>query len=110
MNPTPLKPRHLLAIAFHFPPLQGSSGVHRMVAFARYLPRHDWSVTLLTVKTGAYGRVRAENVHLIPRDWKCSGRRLWTRPVNSLCGAITGAGWRCQTAGRAGFLPGSGWA
>jgi len=41
--------KRLLLIAFHFPPLQGSTGVHRSLAFARYLGQHGWEVTVLTV-------------------------------------------------------------
>jgi glycosyltransferase involved in cell wall biosynthesis len=58
--------KRLLLVAFHFPPLQGSTGVHRSLAFARYLGRHGWEVTVLTVTPGAYPRQAVDNNELIP--------------------------------------------
>ena len=58
--------RRLLAIAYHVPPIQGSSGVHRTLAFARYLRDFDWATTILTVTPRAYANVRPENDSLIP--------------------------------------------
>ena len=60
--------KRLLLVAFHFPPLQGSTGVHRSLAFARYLGRHGWDVTVLTVTPGAYPRQSVDNNELIPED------------------------------------------
>jgi len=59
-------PKRLLLIAFHFPPLQGSTGVHRSLAFARYLGEHGWEVTVLTATPGAYPRQSLENNALMP--------------------------------------------
>jgi hypothetical protein len=42
-------------IAFHFPPVQGSSGVQRSLKFARYLPEHGWKPLILTAHARAYG-------------------------------------------------------
>jgi len=53
--------KRLLLIAFHFPPLQGSTGVHRALAFSRYLGRHGWDVTVLTATPGAYPRQSLDN-------------------------------------------------
>ncbi len=58
--------RRLLAIAYHFPPIQGSSGLHRTLAFARYLSEWNWSTTVLTVSPRAYASTRAENEKMIP--------------------------------------------
>lgn len=58
--------RRLLAIAYHFPPIQGSSGVLRTLAFARYLEDHDWNTTILTVSPRAYEASRPENAELVP--------------------------------------------
>lgn len=63
---TDLQERRLLAIAFHFPPIQGSSGVHRTLAFARYLKDYHWATTVLTASPKAYTRIRNENEQLIP--------------------------------------------
>jgi glycosyltransferase involved in cell wall biosynthesis len=58
--------KRLLLIAFHFPPLQGSTGVHRSLAFSRYLGRHGWDVTVLTATPGAYPRQSLDNNALLP--------------------------------------------
>ena len=60
--------KRLLLVAFHFPPLQGSSGIHRTLSLARYLPRDGWEVTVLTVSPYAYRNIRQENLSLIPQD------------------------------------------
>lgn len=58
--------RRLLMVAFHFPPIQGSSGVHRTLAFAKYLRDFGWEATVLTASPRAYASVREENVEMIP--------------------------------------------
>ncbi len=46
--------RKLLAIAYHYPPIHRSSGVHRTVNFVRHLPDHGWQPSVLTVQPRAY--------------------------------------------------------
>lgn len=46
--------RSVLLIAFHFPPIQGSSGWQRTFRFAQYLPSHGWRPIVLTVDPRAY--------------------------------------------------------
>jgi glycosyltransferase involved in cell wall biosynthesis len=58
--------RRLLIIAFHFPPLQGSTGIYRTLGFAKYLPEHGWDVRVLTASATAYPEVRAENLSIVP--------------------------------------------
>ncbi len=41
-------------IAFHFPPLAGSSGIQRTLRFARHLPRFGWQPLILTAHPRAY--------------------------------------------------------
>lgn len=57
---------HLLIVAFHFPPLQASSGLHRPLAFARYLLSAGWRITVLTAAERAYEKTYPENLRLIP--------------------------------------------
>lgn len=40
--------KRLLLVSYYYPPLTGS-GVFRPLRFSKYLPRHDWDVTVLTV-------------------------------------------------------------
>ena len=56
--------KRLLMIAYHFPPLAGSSGVQRALRFARYLPEFGWEPVVLTVHKRAYDQVREE--HILP--------------------------------------------
>jgi glycosyltransferase involved in cell wall biosynthesis len=73
--------KRLLLVAYHFPPVQGSTGVTRTLAFARYLREFDWDVTVLTVHPRAYTSERPENLALIPdyvqveRAWALDARR-----------------------------------
>jgi glycosyltransferase involved in cell wall biosynthesis len=60
--------KRLLLIAFHFPPVQGSTGVHRSLAFSRYLGRHGWDVTVLTATPSAYPRQSLDNNALVPQN------------------------------------------
>ncbi len=46
--------RAVLLIAFHFPPIRGSSGWQRSLRFAQYLPRFGWRPIVLTVDPRAY--------------------------------------------------------
>ncbi len=41
-------------IAFHFPPLRGSSGIQRTLRFVQHLPRYGWQPIVLTAHPRAY--------------------------------------------------------
>ena len=49
-----LRPRRVLMVAYHFPPLQGGSGVLRTQGFARYLPEAGWQPLVLSASPRAY--------------------------------------------------------
>lgn len=44
----------VLMIAYHFPPLRGSSGIQRTLRFCRYLPEFGWNPIVLTAHPRAY--------------------------------------------------------
>ncbi|ARO86535.1 glycosyltransferase [Nitrosospira lacus] len=46
--------KRVLMIAFHFPPMRGSSGILRTLKFSRYLPEFDWEPIVLTAHPRAY--------------------------------------------------------
>lgn len=46
--------KRLLVIAYHFPPLVGSSGIQRTLRFAQHLPTFGWEVVVLTCHPRAY--------------------------------------------------------
>ena len=41
-------------IAFHYPPLRGSSGIQRTLSFSRDLPDHGWEPIVLSAHPRAY--------------------------------------------------------
>ncbi|MEE8106621.1 MAG: glycosyltransferase [Planctomycetota bacterium] len=60
--------KRVLMIAYHFPPVSGSSGVHRTLQFARYLRDHDWQPTVLTVHPRAYRETDDSQLEQVPDD------------------------------------------
>ena len=60
-----ISPR-VLMIAFHYPPIGVSSGVHRTLAFSKYLPKYGWEPMVLTVKPSAYAQMREDQLDEIP--------------------------------------------
>lgn len=59
---------HVVLIAFHFPPLHGSSGLQRPLALARYLHEHNWQPAVLTARPQAYESVDLASVGTIPPE------------------------------------------
>lgn len=53
-------------IAYHFPPIQASSGIHRTVSFCGAMARGGWETTVMTVTRGALTSRRDENESLVP--------------------------------------------
>ena len=60
--------KRLLMIAFHFPPLAGSSGIQRTLCFARHLPRFGWEPLILTAHPRAYERLSNDQLMDVPSD------------------------------------------
>ncbi len=56
----------VLMVAYHYPPIQSSSGVHRTLSFSRYLPEHGWRATVLTVSRNALMHWLPKNEAMIP--------------------------------------------
>jgi glycosyltransferase involved in cell wall biosynthesis len=52
--------KRLLMIAYHFPPMAGSSGVQRCLRFAQHLPEFGWEPLILTAHRRAYEQVAAD--------------------------------------------------
>jgi glycosyltransferase involved in cell wall biosynthesis len=46
--------RTVLLIAYHFPPLRGSSGLQRTLRFAQHLPKFGWRPVVLSIDPRAY--------------------------------------------------------
>lgn len=60
--------KRVLMIAYHFPPMHGSSGMQRTLRFARYLPDHGWEPIVLTPSPRAYQQTDAGQLADIPQQ------------------------------------------
>lgn len=58
--------KRVLMIAYHFPPLAGSSGIQRTLRFARYLPEFGWEPLVLTAHPRAYPRRSDDQLADVP--------------------------------------------
>lgn len=56
----------ILMVAFHMPPLRGSSGIQRTLRFSRYLPEFGWNPVILTAHPRAYDAVSDDLLADIP--------------------------------------------
>jgi len=60
--------KRVLMIAYHFPPIQGSSGVHRTVQFARHLPGFGWAPIVVSIHPRAYPAIGDESWAKLPAE------------------------------------------
>lgn len=60
--------KRVLMIAYHFPPLAGSSGIQRTLRFAKYLPDFGWQPLVLTTTTNAYARTSDDQLKDVPQN------------------------------------------
>lgn len=58
--------KRVLMVAYHFPPLAGSSGVQRTLRFAQYLPRFGWEPLVLTTHPRAYEQTSEDLLKNVP--------------------------------------------
>jgi glycosyltransferase involved in cell wall biosynthesis len=60
--------KRVLMIAFHFPPLRGSSGIQRTLKFAQYLLQFGWTPVVLSAHPRAYGNSGDDQLRDIPAE------------------------------------------
>jgi len=58
----------VLMIAYHYPPVGFSSGVHRTLKFSQYLSEHGWEPLVLTISPHAYERTSDHQLKDIPQS------------------------------------------
>ncbi len=58
--------KRVLMIAYHFPPLAGSSGIQRTLRFVQHLPAFGWEPIVLTAHPRAYDQTSADLVGEVP--------------------------------------------
>jgi len=56
----------VLMVAYHFPPLAGSSGIQRTLRFVQHLPQFGWEAVVLTASPRAYERLSDDLLDEIP--------------------------------------------
>jgi glycosyltransferase involved in cell wall biosynthesis len=62
----PMSDKRLLMIAYHFPPLAGSSGIQRTLRLVQQLPRLGWTPLVLTADRRAYERTATDLERDVP--------------------------------------------
>jgi glycosyltransferase involved in cell wall biosynthesis len=58
--------KRVLMVAYHFPPLAGSSGIQRTLRFVQHLPAFGWQPLVLTIRPSAYERTNPDLDGAIP--------------------------------------------
>ena len=58
--------KRLLLIAYHFPPLAGSSGIQRTLRFVQHLPKFGWEPIVLSASPQAYERTSNDLMADVP--------------------------------------------
>ena len=58
--------KRILMIAYHFPPLAGSSGIQRTLRFVQHLPALGWQPLVLTADPRAYENTSADLLKDVP--------------------------------------------
>ena len=54
--------KRVLMVAFHFPPMRGSSGIQRTLRFVQHLPKFGWEPLVLTAHERAYEETNQESL------------------------------------------------
>lgn len=60
--------KRVLMVAYHFPPLAGSSGIQRTLRFAQQLPDFGWEPIVLTAHTRAYQSISDDLLREVPTN------------------------------------------
>ena len=60
--------KRVLMVAYHFPPMNQSSGIQRTLRFAQYLPEFSWEPVVLTAQPRAYSSVSPASLTEVPAD------------------------------------------
>jgi len=63
-----MRDKSALYIAFHYPPILGSSGVLRSLAFTRHLADNGWRTVVVSASLQAYGAWSEEQLAMLPNN------------------------------------------
>ncbi len=60
--------KRVLMIAYHYPPMRGSSGIQRTLKFSQYLPQFGWQPSVLSAHPRAYANPGNDQMGDIPAE------------------------------------------
>ncbi|HED39450.1 MAG TPA: glycosyltransferase [Chromatiales bacterium] len=60
--------KKVLMVAYHYPPVRGSSGLQRTLKFSQYLRENGWEPIILTAHPRAYPQVGEDQLGEIPEE------------------------------------------
>ena len=60
--------RRVLMVAFHFPPMAGSSGIQRSLRFVQHLPSQGWDPIVLSAHPRVYDRTGSDLLAQVPEN------------------------------------------
>ncbi|HSY27677.1 MAG TPA: glycosyltransferase [Burkholderiaceae bacterium] len=60
--------KRVLMIAYHYPPMRGSSGIQRTLKFSQYLPEYGWQPIVLSAHPRAYVNSGDDQIGDIPNE------------------------------------------
>ncbi|WP_256081136.1 glycosyltransferase [Massilia sp. YIM B04103] len=60
--------KRVLMIAYHYPPMRGSSGIQRTLKFSQYLPQLGWQPLVLSAHPRAYANSGDDQMREIPAE------------------------------------------
>lgn len=66
--PGQLADKRVLMIAYHYPPMRGSSGIQRTLKFSQYLPEFGWQPIVLSAHPRAFPNKGDDQLGDIPRS------------------------------------------
>lgn len=69
--------KRVLMVAFHYPPMRGSSGIQRALKFSQYLPRSGWQPLVLSVHPRAYPETSADQLAEVPTGLPICRSAAW---------------------------------
>ena len=90
-------------VAYHFPPLAGSSGIQRTLRFVQHLPKFGWQPLVLSTHTRAYERISHDldadlpSGTVVRRAFALDSARhlsLWGRHVGALARPDRWVSWK----------------
>ncbi|MEM6639753.1 MAG: glycosyltransferase [Pseudomonadota bacterium] len=69
--------KRALLIAYHYPPVKGSSGLQRALRFSSYLSDYGWGCDVLTVHPRAYERTGDDETNDVPEHVEVVRAQAW---------------------------------